>query len=132
MVYQRPALLEFHVARQARDYYRFDDTLFAYNGNVLFANFHAARVFAQKMNDRRDLLRFPEKAVRAGQINAMGLIDEILHMVVEQYRRERNPAVMQQALAWIGERVGEEELDIALREFVVDFPAVAFTARRPT
>jgi glycosidase len=122
MTYYRPALLEFHVARQARDYYRFEDTLFAYNGNIIFANFHAARVFAQKMNDRRDLVRFPEKAVRAGQINAMGLIDEILHMVVEQYRRERNPAVMQQAVAWLNEQVGEEELEIALREFIVEFP----------
>ena len=29
------------------------------------------------MNDKRDLLRFPEQAVKASQINAMGLIDGI-------------------------------------------------------
>ena len=71
--------MEFHISRRARDQYEFDQSLFSLSGNVIFANFYAARSFAQKMNNKRDLLRFPENAVRAGQINAMGLIDEILH-----------------------------------------------------
>ncbi|MBP1692476.1 MAG: hypothetical protein H6Q37_359, partial [Chloroflexi bacterium] len=45
-------ILEFHVSRQSRIYYDFNDTIFSFNGNVIFANFHAARLFAQKMNDR--------------------------------------------------------------------------------
>ncbi|KPL15097.1 MAG: hypothetical protein AMJ93_16875, partial [Anaerolineae bacterium SM23_84] len=73
--------MEFHVSREARDLYQFDDTLFSLSGNVILANFYAGRVFAQKMNERRDLVRFPEQAVKAGHINAMGLIDEILHYV---------------------------------------------------
>ena len=50
---------EFHVSRQARDRYQFEQALFSVTGNVVFASFHAARVFAQKMNQRRDLVRFP-------------------------------------------------------------------------
>ncbi len=84
-------------------------------GNVVFANFHAARVFAQKMNEQRDLLTHPEQAVRAGQINAMGLIDEILHHVVAAYRRQVNPGVVRQALGWMYERLGERATDAALR-----------------
>ncbi len=114
--------LEFHVARQARDLYRFDETIYSFSGNVVFANFHAARVFAQKMNARRDLVRFPEQAVTAGQINAMALIDEILHMVVEDYRRQVNPLVMQQALAYLEERFNPGEVEAALRQFEVEFP----------
>ncbi len=53
------------------------------------------------MNQRRDLVRFPEQAVKAGQINAMGLIDEILHLVVGSYRQQKNPEVMGQALDWL-------------------------------
>jgi hypothetical protein len=60
--------MEFHVSRQARDHYQFDQALFGLTGNVLFANFHAARVFAQKINQQRDLVTYPEKAVKAGQI----------------------------------------------------------------
>ena len=72
-------VMEFHISLKARDLYQFDDSLFSLSGNVVFLNFHAARVFAHKMNERRDLVSFPERAVKAGQINAMGLIDEILH-----------------------------------------------------
>jgi hypothetical protein len=81
---------EFHISRQARDRYDFGEGLFSLHGNVIFADFHAARLFAQKMNDRRDLLHFPERVIRAGQINAMGLIDEILHYVVGLFREQSN------------------------------------------
>ena len=60
--------MEFHISRQARDFYQFDETLFSISGNVIFANFHATRVFSQKINDKRDLVNFPERALKAGQL----------------------------------------------------------------
>ena len=125
-------MLEFHVSRAARDRYQFDEPLFASNGNVIFANFHAARTFAQKMNAKRDLARFPERAIRAGQINALGLIDEMLHHIVADYRREKNPAVMHQALDWLGDRYGAGAVDATLRRFADEFPAVAVYKRHAT
>jgi primosomal protein N'' len=65
--------MEFHVSRHARQKYEFDQGLFATNGNVIFSNFRAAREFAQKINARRDLSQYPQQAIRAGQLNAMGL-----------------------------------------------------------
>ncbi len=124
--------MEFHVSRQARDLYQFDEALFALSSNVVFANFHAARVFAQKMNEKRDLVSFPEQAVKAGQLNAMGLIDEILHFVIGQYREQRNPQVMQQALEWLYDRLGREAVETALRHFTDAFPPVAVYQRRVT
>lgn len=115
-------ILEFHVSRQARDQYKFDETIYSYNGNVVFANFRAARVFAEKINARRDLVHFPEQAVTAGQVNAMALIDEILHMVVENYRRQVNPLAIQQALAYLEEKFEKKDVDATLRQFAIDFP----------
>ena len=117
--------LEFHISRKARDLYQFDQSLFSLSGNVIFANFRASRVFAQKMNEKRDLVRFPEQAVRAGQINAMGLIDEILHYVVGLYREQKNPQIFQQALDWLDEKLGKEAVDVALYRFADEFPALA-------
>jgi glycosidase len=117
--------MEFHVSREARDRYQFDENLFSLSGRVLFANFHAARVFAQKLNDKRDLVHFPEQTVKAGQINAMGLIDEILHLVAGLYREQKNPEVMRQALDFLREKVGEQAVDETLRRFVDRFPPVA-------
>ncbi len=117
--------MEFHISRKARDNYQFDDSLFSLSGNVILPNFHAARLFAHKMNEKRDLVVFPDKAVRAGQINAMGLIDEILHYVVGLYRIEKNPQVVQQALDWLDETQGRQKVDEALRKFADEFPTVA-------
>ena len=121
--------MEFHISRQSRDLYQFDQSLFALSGNVLLANFHAARVFAQKMNDRRDLVSFPERAVKAGQINAMGLIDEFSHYVVSLYREQANPRAVEQALDWLDGHVGREATDQALRSFADEFPALAVYRR---
>jgi glycosidase len=122
-------IYEFHVSRRARDQYQFDDTLFATNGNVIFANFHASRLFSQKINEKRDLVSFPEQAVRAGQLNALGLIDEILHLVVILYRQERNPIVMEQALEYLYEKLGREKVQNAIRLFIGEFPPVAVYRR---
>ncbi|PWB53796.1 MAG: alpha-amylase [Anaerolineales bacterium] len=115
---------EFHISRQSRDYYQFDQLIFGQANNVIFADFHAARLFSLKMNQKKDLLNFPEKVVRAGQINAMGLIDEILHMVVQLFRQQVNPQVMQEALDWVGGMLGKEEVDQILVHFVQEFPTV--------
>jgi glycosidase len=117
--------MEFHISRKARDLYQFDDSLFSLSGNVIFRNFHAARLFAQKMNEKRDLVNFPDRAIKAGQINAMGLIDEILHYVVGLYRVEKSPGVMQRALDWLYEKSGKQKVDEALRKFADEFPAIA-------
>jgi hypothetical protein len=119
------APMEFHVSRQARDHYQFEEWLFSYSGSVIFANFHAARVFAQKMNEKRDLVSFPEQGVKAGQINAMGLIDEISHHVVQLYREQRNPNVLRQAVGWLYTRFGKEAVDAALFRFADEFPPLA-------
>ena len=125
-------LMEFHVSRDARDRYQFDDALFSFNGNVILANFHAARVFAQKMNQKRDLVRFPEQAVRAGQISAMGLIDEINHAIFRRYREQTNPAMLRDALAYLNATLGAETVERMLWAFGEQFPPVAVYRRQQT
>lgn len=121
--------MEFHVSRQARDRYEFDQSLFSFNGNIIFANFHAVRLFAQKINQRRDLVNFPERAVRAGDINALGLIDEILHNVIVQYHRQKNPQAMEMALEWVQGRMSEAVVNRSLASFLAEFPPLAVYRR---
>jgi glycosidase len=118
-------MMEFHISRQARDLYKFDQSLFALSGNVIFADFYAVRTLAQKINQKRDLIHFPEQAVRAGQINAMGLIDEILHYVLGLYRQQVNPEVFSEAMVWLYEQLGEEAIESTLISFADQFPPLA-------
>ena len=127
-----PAMREFHVSHAARERYGVEDTLFALNGNVIFANFHAARVFAQRMNDKRDLATHPELSVKAGQINAMGLIDEILHMVISLYRTNRLPTLYPDLEKELIDRLGIRRFNALLRIFVREFPPQAVFNNRQT
>ncbi len=116
--------MEFHISRAARERYQFDESLFTLRGNVIFPNFQSARQFAQRMNEKRDLTRFPAQAIKSSQIHALGLIDEILHYMVSLYRKEKNPQVMQESLDWLSEKFGQKKVDETLWKFADEFPAV--------
>src|SRR5580692_8346509 len=114
--------MEFHIAREARRRYQFADSLFAYNGNVILANISACRAFAHRMNLVRDVEKHPELAVHAGQLFAMGLIDEASHVLMARYRQQLDPEVMTSALDWFAARVGSDNVDKMLLAFVEQFP----------
>jgi glycosidase len=114
--------MEFHVSREARDHYEFDQTLFAFSGNVVFANLGASREFAFRMNQRRGAEKDPAKTIHPGALYAMGLIDEMGHALVDYYRQRLDPKVMADALGWFDTRIGKEELDKTILAFVEQFP----------
>ncbi len=117
--------MEFHISRKARDFYQFEESLFSLSGNVIFPNFQAARVFAQKINEKRNLTSFPEQAVNPGQIIAIGLIDEILHYVAGLYRDHKNSQAFDQALDWLNEKFGKSTVDEVLLKFADEFPSAS-------
>ncbi len=93
-------MMEFHISRNARERYQFAETLFSYTGNVVFANMPACREFAHRMNQVRDAERHPDRAVHAGKLYAMGLIDEASHVLMARYREQFDPEVMTAGLNW--------------------------------
>ena len=72
------------------------------------------------MNDRLEIQKYPERAIKASQINAMGLIDEILHIVVELYRQQLKPDVMGDLLESLQKKFGAEKIDQTLRAVALD------------
>jgi glycosidase len=119
---QAHPMMEFHIARAARQRYHFDETLFAFNGNVIFASLSACRDFAHRMNLVREADRHPELTIHAGQLYAMGLIDEASHALIARYREHFDPEVLTRALDWFAEQVGSAEIDKLLLTFVEQFP----------
>jgi glycosidase len=123
---------EFHVSRRTRDAYQFSDTLFTLSGNVIFTNFLAARSFAQKMNQKKGLVLYPESAVRAGALIAMGLIDEILHFVVSVYAESTQKNIMDRALSHLESKLGRDDVYRVLKQFTDEFPPVSVYQRMVT
>jgi glycosidase len=113
-------LFELHISRAARDRYRFDESLFSFSGNVVFANLAAVREFVRRINADRP----PEKQLQPGELNAAGFIDEAIHVVSALYRVQRNPRVWQQALERLASELGAVALDGALVAFCEQFPGL--------
>ena len=118
-------MMEFHISRNARDRYQFAESLFSYTGNVVFANLAACREFTHRMNQVRDVQNHPGRAVHAGALYAMGLIDEASHVLIARYREQFDPEVMTSALDWFAAHVGSEALDAMLLGFVEQFPGAS-------
>jgi glycosidase len=95
-----------------------DASLFTFSGNVVFADFRAAKDFAHRLNEHRPA----ERAVSASDIYALGLIDEALHLGVARYRRENAPNLWSDAVDLLAEEIGQGPLDELLRAFVEEFP----------
>ncbi|HCM26932.1 MAG TPA: alpha-amylase [Treponema sp.] len=117
--------MEFHVAREIRDEHGFDASLFSLRGNVVFADFHAVRDFARKLNEKVNPLIHPERFVKAGRLNAMGLIDEVLHYVAAVYREKVSPDAFVTALKGLDRDLGAHKVDVLLRLFVDRFPPLS-------
>jgi hypothetical protein len=117
-------MMEFHISRASRDRYQVSDTLFNFVGNVIFGDLASSRELAYRMTEVRAAAGHNEP-VNPGALYAMGLIDEVSHLVVAQYRRSRDPQVTRAALDWFAARVGEDNVEKLLRTFVQEFPNVA-------
>ena len=121
---------EFHICRDVRDEYGLEEVLFSLTGNVILADFKQVRELVRKINSRSDpsvnpnppAKRPPDGGVKAGQLNAMGLIDEILHYVVSLYRQQVRPDVFRAALARLDANLGQDRTEKLLRFFCERFP----------
>ena len=112
-----PERYRLHISRAARERYGFPSDL--------SLDLHAAQLFTQRMNDvRKKEGASPNHSLRAGDMNAMGLIDEILHFVAGLYRRQIEPAAFAGAFEFAEERVGRDAVAAAVARFGGEFPPV--------
>jgi len=121
---------EFHISRAARERYDFDRSIYQFTGNAILADLPAVRAFAQRMNERRNVARHPSLTIYAGDLHAMGLIDELSHLVVQLYdeamRAQRvigaNQRTFTSALDYAVRMLGEPAVHDALAQFIAHFP----------
>ena len=113
---------EFHISKEIRDRCGFSASLYSSTGNVIIADMKAVRVFTEKLNQHLEKIGLPEKRVSAGSINAMGLIDEILHYCCMLYRKTKISTAFSDALKDLDNKYGSEKVDELLIQFNTEFP----------
>jgi glycosidase len=122
--------MEFHISRAVRESANVDQTLFSYTGNVAFANVAASRQLAEALNKARGPEADPASTYNAGALFAMGLIDELSHALVAQYRKQIDPNVLRDATRWFADQIDPTQtdpgkLDRLLLAFTDQFPNAA-------
>jgi glycosidase len=106
------------------DQYCLGELLVALTGDIVPSQLYAVRQIVRQINEIRDVSRHPEKAVRAGTLNAMELINETLHSVLTLYQKEGNPEAFRLARKRITRNLGTHSVERTLSRFVKLFPPI--------
>ena len=119
---KRKALMEFHIHKETREEHSLEGSLFSLTGNVVLVDMHQVRTLTQKFNEKVDPEKTPDRFIRAGHLNAMGLIDEILHYMVALYREQVQSDLFETALVRLEENLGAGKTGKLLEGFCGRFP----------
>jgi len=112
----------FHVTKDSKIKYKIEENLFSLKGNLVISDFRTARLLSEKINTvRRNEGKF-ELQVTAGQINALGLLHEIFHLLIRKYEEDNNKNVFKNGIDYLINNLNEDELDKTLLKFVEEFP----------
>ena len=124
--------MEFHIHRDIRDKCRFPKKLFSSTGNVIIRNINNIYAFTFRYNEVVQSGEFgmpvhAEQYLKAGQLNAMGLIDEIFHYICRLYRKDVRSDFFSGGYEFIQAELAKEQLpdlDGLLLQFCTAFPSV--------
>ena len=112
----------FHVTKDSRIKYAFDEYLFSLKGNLIISDFRTSRLLSEKINTiRRNEGKFDQQ-VTAGQINALGLLHEIFHLLIRKYEGDNKKGVFNEGINYLKKNLTEDELDKTLLKFIEEFP----------
>jgi len=113
---------DFHISREAREKYKIDQSLFSITGTVILADYQQARNLSDKINSMRKAEGKADQFVTAGQINALGLLHEIFHLLIRKYEESDNPGVFSKAINHLKDELSENDLEKTQLAFVEEFP----------
>jgi glycosidase len=113
--------MEFHVHTSLRAAVGVSSAFFRTTGNLIIPDFRAARNFAARLRELESVGGQDTTKLSAGKLNAMGLIDEILHLVIGLYREKVMPDVLAALARDVEGELGPAAYGALLREFSAQF-----------
>ncbi|NVM17996.1 MAG: alpha-amylase [Candidatus Lokiarchaeota archaeon] len=112
------------ISRDARNKYELNDFKFTERGDIEFdGDTHLVRLFVQKLNQKRDLINYPEIAIRIGEFNGMALMYEIKKYLLDLYRQEtKNEFLTVELFEYLKDKIGDIRLNEAIFSLIEEFP----------
>ena len=116
---------DFHISRATREKYEIEKSLFSITGKVILLDYQQARFLAEKINSKRREEGKVDQFVTAGQINALGLLHEIFHLLIRKYEENENPGVFGKAINQLKNDLTETDLEKTFLTFIEEFPSLS-------
>ncbi len=112
----------FHVSREARLRYHFESDLFSPQGKAVFGQLQAVRKVVRLINRKKNVVAFPEEAVKTGQLNGMALIDEIIDYMLRRYIEQNGIKTIEYVVADLSRTFDGDFVDEMLEQYLAEFP----------
>jgi len=113
---------DFHISKSSRIKYEYDESFYSLNGNLIITNSQAARYISTRINNVRKSEGAYDQLVTTGEINALGVLHEIYHYLLNHYTESENPGVIQRSIEYLTSTLNKERLNKVLLNFVNEFP----------
>ncbi|MFX1497582.1 MAG: alpha-amylase family glycosyl hydrolase [Promethearchaeota archaeon] len=112
------------LSREARRKYGLENFKLTEKGNIEFdGDIYSVRLFVQKLNQKKDLIQYPELAIKVGQFNGMALICEVTRDLIKTYIKQTgNELLFKELYDYLSEKIGEEQLFDTTKNLVEEFP----------
>ena len=117
-------IYDFHIAKPSRLKYDFKDTFYSLKGNLIIASASEARYISGKINEVRKSEGAYDQLVTPGEINALGILHEVYHYLLNQYSSDENPGVINRGLDYLTSAISKDTLDNVLLNFIHEFPPI--------
>jgi len=106
-----------YLNNRARKKYSFDNNFFDLSGDLFIPDFKTVQLITRQMNQKRDLNSFPQKKVKAAQLNAFALINQIYYHIVELYCKQNAPELMNQLEISLQKSPGKQKLNTVIKKY---------------
>ena len=115
---------DFHISKPSRLKYDFNESFYSLKGNLIIASASKARYISGKINEVRKSEGAYDQLVTPGEINALGILHEVYHYLLNQYGEDENPGVFNRSLEYLTSSISKDELDNVLLNFIKEFPPI--------
>ena len=120
--------MELQFTLKAISKYQIDKKLLTLDESTIQDIIYLMRSLAQKINEDpdRDVLENPERFVKASELNAIGLIDEIFSFTIDYYQTKISNTIFDEIYDVLEKKYGSTTLSTTLKQYLQDFPSEGF------
>lgn len=112
----------FHVSKRSRIKYELEDSLFTLVGDLIISDTKTARLLTERINKKRRDENRHSDLITVGQLNALGLMHELFHLLIRKYEETDNPGVFERTLEFLYSKLSTPEVEKILLTFIDKFP----------